>query len=68
MADSRRSSNVSSVAGPQKAAHDVVVVVVVVAVVAAVVAVVAVVDSDASMDEAGCSHWSQPVASQSRAA
>ena len=64
MADSRRSSNVSSVAGPQKAAHDVVVVVV--AVVAVVVAVV--VDSDASMDEAGCSHWSQPVASQSRAA
>ena len=58
MADSRRSSNVSSVAGPQKAAHDVVVVVV----------VAAVVDSDASMDEAGCSHWSQPVASQSRAA
>lgn len=34
--------------------------------VAVVVAVV--VDSDASMDEAGCSHWSQPVASQSRAA
>jgi len=64
LADSRRSSNVSSVAGPQKAAHDVVVVVV--AVVAVVVAVV--VDSDVSMDEAGCSHWSQPVASQSRAA
>jgi len=65
LADSRRSSNVSSVAGPQKAAHDVVVVVV--AVVAAVVVAV-VVDSDVSMDEAGCSHWSQPVASQSRAA
>ena len=55
--DIRRSLNVSSVAEQRKSSHVVVVVV-----------VVGDVDADVDEDEAGCSHWSQPLASQSRGA